>query len=119
MTKILIVVKDADMRCRHEGLLAQAISRGATKKQLASGNVVVFLNSKKSQVAILGFKNTEDKFGVLATWKSPHGRVPMDAIQHIPEFYGGEGFRMESAVKKALEKLLAKRKKKTAPEVLH
>lgn len=109
--RILTLIPDADMRSRHEGLLDQAMRKGVRKKELVPGNLIVFLNTKKDRIMILGFRDEEDRFGILSSWRSPSGRVPLAAIQYIPEHYGSKGLDMDAATKKALEKLLRRARK--------
>lgn len=112
MSRIMLVVEDADMRCRHEGLLLQAVKKGVKRKELRRGNLIVFLNRAKSHLSVLGFRGEEDVFGVLSSYKSPHGRVPLEAVQYIPEMYGADGFSMDRAIKEALTDLLARKKRR-------
>lgn len=113
MSRIMMVVKGADMRCRHEGLLFQAIKRGVKREELRRGNLIVFLNKNRNYLALLGFRDDEDRFGVLSTYKSPKGGViPMESIDYIPEMYDSQGFRMDSAIRSALVDLLGKKNRR-------
>lgn len=110
MTKLLCVISDTDMRCRHEGLLVQAKKAGVEVDKLQPGVVVAFLNTAKDRLMILTKRGVDDKYGILAYYRSPHGRIMPEAIQYIPESFNGEHFDMNKATLKGLEGLLRKKR---------
>lgn len=109
MSRLLHVIEEADMRCRQEGLLDQAKKKGVNVAGLKPGDIVAFLNTKKDRLMVITMLPEKDSVGYLGYYRSPHGRVPPEAIEFIPRAMGGEGFQMNKAIRAGLVKLLAKR----------
>lgn len=118
MAKLLYVVENADLRCRHTGLWIQARKLGAKPEKMKKGDVVAFLNSEKSMIATLAITGEADSKGVLSFYVSPHGRVEPHAIRYIPECMGASGdLNMTAATRKALDELIpAKRRQNLRQE---
>lgn len=112
MSRLLHVIPDTDMRARHEGLREFAKKRGVRWKSLRPGDIVAFLNTKRDRVMVLGVLDEEDSFGLMGYYRSPHGRVAPEAIQYIPEVFGGGRFDMNAATRKALTEILERKEKR-------
>lgn len=110
--KLLHLIRETDMRCSHEGLLARAKLEGVPLTKLGPGDVIAFLNTGRDRIKVLAFTGEKDGFGVMGYYRSPHGRVPPEAMEFIPAAFGGDGFRMDRAIKEGLLKLLAKKREK-------
>lgn len=111
--KLLHVLQGADLRCRHDGLTAWA--KQEKKVDFAAckpGDIVVFLNTEKNKLSLLVMLEEKDSAGFLGYYKSPHGRVPPEALEFIAEAIGARGFNMNTAIRKGLQKLLAKKGRK-------
>lgn len=113
--KLLHVFSDTDMRKRHEGLMDYAKEQGV--KSPKAGDVLAFLNAKRDRIIVLSFIDEKDCFGVMGYYRSPHGRVPMEAIQYIPQAFGGEGFDMNKAIRAGLVELLSKKARPSGVEI--
>lgn len=114
MSKLLHVIENADLRGRHGSLLEQAKKEGVKVDDWKPGDIVAFLNTKKDRLVVMTMLPEEDSHGLLGMYKSPHGRVPAEAIEFIPLAFGGEGFQMNKAIRAGLEKLLYKRVRKVS-----
>jgi hypothetical protein len=86
--------------------------RGIDFSSLKPGDVVAFLNRKENMLRVLCRLPEQNTWGFVGTYKSPHGRVPPEAIQYITQAMGGQGFNMNKAIRLGLEKLLGKRQRK-------
>lgn len=111
--KLLAIFWDTDFRARHEGLLEKARnSQTIARRHMHPDDMLCFINAKRDRVIILTGLNDDpdapEKFGVLAYYRSK-GRIEPTAIQYIPDCFNGENINYNSALKKALEKNLAKR----------
>lgn len=116
MGRLLHVIEDADMRCRQEGLIAQAKANKVDMASLKPGDIVAFLNTKKDRLMVMTMLQEEDSHGFLGYYRSPHGRVPPEALEFIPRALGVDGFQMNKAIRAGLAKLLAKRGHKVEGE---
>lgn len=116
MARLLYIVSDADLRCRHDGLWLQAKKLGASPDKMKKGDVVAFLNSNKNMIAIIAITGEEDSKGVLSYYVSPHGRVEPNAIRFIPECLGARGeMNMTAATRSALEELIPEKRRPSTP----
>ena len=113
MARILHVIQNADFRCRHEGLMAMARKAQVNMDELRVGDIVVFLNVARDRLICISVLPEQDSFGLLSYYRSPHGRVPMEAIQFIPQAFGATGLNMNAAIRSGLEQLLKKKTRKT------
>lgn len=111
MGRVLHVIEGSDLRCRHQGLRDLAKKQGCDFSKFKVGDIVVFLNNDKTHLAILVMLDEAESFGFLGQYKSPHGRVPPEAIFFIPQALGMKGFEMNKAIKCGLEKLLSKKRR--------
>ncbi len=114
MTRLLHVIEDTDMRCRQEGLLEQARKKGVKVADLKPGDIVAFLNTRKDKLMVMTMLPEKDSAGYLGYYRSPHGRVPPEALEFIPRALGGDGFQMNKAIRSGLLKLLAKKGRHSA-----
>ena len=110
MPRLLYVIPDTDMKNYQAGLVRHLSERGIDFKNLKNGDVVAFLNRKETILRVLAVLPEKNTLGFVGTYKSPHGRVPLDAIQYITQCMGGHGFNMNRAIKMSLEKLLGGRR---------
>lgn len=102
---------DTDMRGRHEALKQKAKDAGVNFEKLKPGDLLAFVNAARDRVMVLAPVSGEaDSFGVLAYYRSPHGRIDEFALQYIPEAFGGGKLNMAKATEKAVLQRLAKKK---------
>lgn len=104
------------MRCRQEGLWEQAKKGGVRINEIRPGDIVAFLNTKRDRLMVMTLLPEKDSVGFLGYYRSPHGRVPPEALEFIPRALGAEGFNMTKAIRSGLLKLLAKRGRGTQEE---
>lgn len=90
----------------------QAKKDGVKTDALKAGDIVIFLNADKTKFMLLAMTAERDSQGVLCYYRSPHGRVPPEALQFVPEAFGGQGFNMNRAIRIGLERLLAKKSRR-------
>lgn len=98
--KLMHIFFDTDMRCSHDGLRAICHKEGL--KNIGMGSVVVFINHRQTHIKILAGTDEKDSLGIVASYKSPHGRVDTHAIQFIPESFGGANINYSKALEKSL-----------------
>lgn len=111
MARLIYVVPDINMGSQHLGLMKQLSDRGIDFKKIKPGDIVAMLNRRESILRVMAALPEKDSFGFLGTYKSPHGRVPLEAIQFIAGSMGGTGFDMSKAIRLGLERLLGKKEK--------
>lgn len=103
--RIIRLVDNVSMGLGHQGL--HRLMLGNFKldiTKLEDGQLVMFLNKKKDKLKIIGKSGT-----VLGYLKMPNGRrIMLDAVQYIPQTFGGSGFDYDLALKKALRARLVK-----------
>jgi len=114
--KLLRIFKDVDLRGGHEGLLEVARKEDKDARPRA-GDVIAFFNTRRDKVKVLAFTDEEDGYPVLGYYISPSGRVPPECVEFIAESFGGGGLKMNEAIRKGLEKHLAKRRRGAEPTV--
>jgi hypothetical protein len=108
-SRVLHILENTDMRARHEGLRDFAKKNKVDISKMNEGDIVVFLNAKKDRLMCLVVLPEEETFGFLGYYRSPHGRVPPEALEFIPRAFGGSGFNMNASIRAGLTKLLAKK----------
>lgn len=111
MPRLLYVIPETNMACQHVGLVKQLKERGIDFKKFKPGDIVAFLNRRETMLRVMAVLPEKDTFGLLASYRSPHGRVPLEAIRYIPEAFGGGSFDMNKAIEKGLFDLLSKKKR--------
>lgn len=91
--KITRLFLNTDLRCGFEGLRLVAKKSGET-------DAVVFMNTART-----AFKMLTGEY--LVYFKTGGRRIPIEAIKHLPEHFGGSPAQMDAAVRKSLEEKLA------------
>lgn len=104
------------MCCQHVGLIKQMKKRGIEFANLKPGDVVALLNRAETILRVMAVLPEKDSYGFLGSYKSPHGRVPLEAIKYVAESLGGGGLNMNRAIKKGLEDLLGRESKAVISE---
>jgi hypothetical protein len=89
------------MRQNFDGLRSLALKE---KSDLSS--TIIFLNRKSTMFKIL----QDNKY--LTYYRSEHGKIPLEAIQHLPASFGGSEAEMTNAIKKVLMEKIMRRGKK-------
>lgn len=112
--KVITLIDNVPMGNGHNGL-AEIAKKVAKIKvdELATGEVLMFLNRAKDKLKILGSRGV-----VVGYLKMPKGRrIMLEAIQYIPQTFGSNGaINYDSALTKALtERLQAVRTKHMSP----
>lgn len=107
MAKLLHVLVGADMRCRQNGLIGWLkVVHKIDLEDLSPGDMIVMLNNKKSYLALIAILPEKESYQFVGYYKSPHGRVPLDALKYIANSIGSSGFNMNAAIRKGLEEIL-------------
>lgn len=115
--RIMHLFFDTDMRGRHEALAERAKQERKFNISTAKpGDLLVFINRSRDRVMVLAGTGEEDGFGVLAYYRSPHGRIDMNAIQYIPQALSGGELKMDRATCKALKVKLERKRKVAVPD---
>lgn len=101
------VFLDADCRFMLPGLLALCEKNGIDVTEKEIGNLIVFVNTKKTLIKIIACNGTIDP--VLGVYRMPpafaSGHFSLDIIAQIPRAFGYSGhFDISEAMAKALEK---------------
>lgn len=106
MNRILQVYLNADMRNGHDGLTKMAKKDKINVGSLDPGQIVVFVNGKKTKVKVYAANQ------VIAYLRLPAGQyVDLRTIQLIPKAFSAPGrLDYEAALREVLEKELAPRK---------
>lgn len=102
----------------HDGLrilLAKPVSKGGADidvTKLNDGDLVMCLNGAGDKLKVIGHNGL-----VVGYLKMPRKeRIMYDALQYIPQTFGGKGFDYNAACKRALDERLGKyAPKKTGP----
>ena len=112
--KIIQLICDVNMGLGHPGLTLMMQKRFKIDlAKLSDDKLVMFLNGKKDKLKVIGKQGM-----VLGYLRMPHSRkIMLEAIQYLPQTFGGAGFNYDAALKKALEARLggAVSTKKTGP----
>lgn len=111
--RLLYVIPETNFACQHRGLVRQLSEKGIEFSDLKPGDVIAFLNRKETMLRVLVSLPEKNTLGFVGTYKSPHGRVPPEAIQFVTQAMGGDGFNMNKAIRLGLEKLLGKKQRRT------
>lgn len=100
--KIKRVIGNVHMGQNHVGLKTQALEVGEDPATLSQGEMLVFLNGKRTKMKIL-----DSSGNVLGYYSHPTGRIPLEAIHFIPKAFGAKGFDMPRAIKLMLQHKLS------------
>lgn len=102
--RIKTLVQGVHMGLGHDGLarlLKKPVRQGGADldlHDLAMGDLVMCLNGKGDKMKVIGHKGL-----VLGYLKLPRGqKIMAEAIQFIPNTFGGDGFDYDQAVRRAL-----------------
>jgi hypothetical protein len=102
--RIVQLILDADMRCRHDGLAKVAKDAGVDVDTLTDGQFVVYLNRKRNYLCLYGSRN------LLASVRLKTGTIDVDTIRFIPGIFMAKGrLDYNDALRKALELKLPRR----------
>lgn len=93
------VFLDTDLRCAFEGL--RAVAKGA--KTDLDGATVVFMNRRCTAFKVI------HKNAYMVYYKNNDKRIPLDALRHLPEHFGGSEMEMTAAIRKTVEEKLGVR----------
>jgi hypothetical protein len=84
---------DVDLRQSHEGLRQHASRRGYKLSDLGPGEAYLFVNVSMSAYKILmNVVGEKDSLGIVSSYRSPHGRMELGAIQYLPKTWDDKGF---------------------------
>lgn len=104
--RVTHIFRDADLRGQHNGLTQMALDHKVRLDKLGGGDHVLFINTRTDKVKIMSAA------GVLSYYRSPKGKLNLNAIAHLPEAFAAGKFSWEKADNAALDKLLEKFEKK-------
>lgn len=89
--KLTRVFLDQDLRCSFEGL-----RKIADEAKTDLGGTIVFINAKKTSFKLL------HQNSYLVYYKNGNRRIPLEALRHLPETFGGTELEMKGAIRKSL-----------------
>lgn len=112
MARIIHVFFDVDMRAGQAGLAEVAKKGGKSVKKLQPGEFVCFLNSQKTIIKVLAPTGEADSFGILSQYRSPHGKIDLNAVDYIPAAFGAGSFNMNKALRMSLEAKIGKKRER-------
>lgn len=105
--KIVRLFQDVNLANSHLGLTDMAKRAGYNPATMDDNSFLIFINRAQTMVKVLTTSN------VLAFYRSPKGRLTMDAIQNIPAaFMSNQQFEMTKAIEMALEKMLERKRER-------
>ncbi len=84
---------DVDLRRAFEGL--REVAKGQSTP-LTEHSTILFMNARMTAFKLL----RANKY--LVYFKNGNRKIPLDALQHLPEFFGGTQFEMSRAIEKSL-----------------
>ena len=96
--KITRVFLSSDLRCSFDGLRALATKE---KTNLVK-TTVIFINTARTKFKLL----VDDKY--LIYYSNGSRRIPLEALVHLPQAFGGTDVEMNQAIRKSLEERLRK-----------
>lgn len=95
---------NSDLRCGHQGLSDLAKKDGIRVKDLAPGEMIVFVNAKRDRVKVYASSN------VLAYLRLERGSIDLNTIREIPKAFQGSGkIDYDKALKETVESALMRR----------
>ena len=103
MNRLISVFPNTDLRSGHAGLTKVALKAKRDVSKLEPGNFILFINRNQSAFKMFASNN------MVVHYKSPRGRIHIDAIQYLPACFNGEKLNYNKALGMALEKTLGKR----------
>jgi hypothetical protein len=95
--KIARIFMDVDMRCNFEGMREVLKSAKIDLDTIKSDYVVILMNRRKT-----AFKMLVDN-AYIVYYKNGNRRIPLEAIQYIPQRFGGSEMEFNKAVEKSLK----------------
>jgi len=106
MSRIAKLIEGVHMGLGHQGLAAlSAKELGIDVEKLTDGDLLLFINRRGDKLKVLGGKDR-----VIGYIRAPGGsKLMKDALQYLPQTFGGQGFSYERAVRIALTKRLGER----------
>jgi hypothetical protein len=99
--KIARVFLDFDMRCSFEGIRETLKKNKIDLKTIGSDFVVILMNRKTTAFKIL----IDNAY--IVYFKNGNRRIPLEAIQYLPQRFGGSEAEFNKAVEKVLLQKLA------------
>jgi hypothetical protein len=113
--KIKLLVQNVPMGRSFDGLAQIAKAMKCDPEKLSEHEVVMFLNTAKDKMKILGRTGSDKSFvEVIGYIRAPRGlTLSLDAIQYLPQTFHDKGrFDYDAALKMALTKALVAHRKK-------
>lgn len=104
MNKLMHVFFEVNMANQHHGLAEIASAKKVDIKNLKPGEMVCYVNAPQTALKILASTGEENGHGVIAYYKSPKGRLDLQALRFIPEAFSGSGLNYKEALRKTFEK---------------
>lgn len=96
MPRIQEIFFDTDLRNGLDGLIDVAKKRNVDIDKLKKGDFLVFVNTKRDKMRLVPCKD------LFANYRSPTGRIELNMIRHIPEYFDGSELGFSKALEKAL-----------------
>jgi hypothetical protein len=92
--RITRIVFDADLRSQFDGLRLAAKELGTT---LGPESRVIFVNRKRNSFKLLSGNQ------YLIYYRSPKGRIPLEALRYLPQQFGGSELEVTEAISKSFK----------------
>jgi hypothetical protein len=112
--RVLQVFLNSDMRCNEPGLTIIAKKNGIDATKLQIGQYLIFINRSQTMLKVFAFGR------VIASYRSPHGRLEPLMLVEIPKAFKGVGMNFDAPLKAALFELLKKyRRRRVDTEIIN
>ena len=96
------VFLDSDLRCGFQGLIEMARDTGWRVEEKSEGTMTLFINKKQTKFKLMIGKH------YIVYYSNGHRRIPLEAVQHFPEFFNGKQIDVSKAIEKQILKSRSK-----------
>lgn len=101
--KIARIVLDFDMRCNFEGIRETLKKQKIDLDTISDDFVVILMNKANTAFKIL----VDNSY--IVYFKNNGRKIPLEAIQYLPEKFGGSEMQYNNAVRKTLQDRMARK----------
>jgi len=95
--RIARVYFEQDMRCNFPGLEAVMRKEGVDPQTLPSGSFTLFMNAARTKFKMMVGN------AYLVYFSNGNKRIPLEAIQHLPQFFDGTTLDFAKAIEKSVK----------------
>lgn len=90
------VFLESDMRCGFRGLLLSAHKAGWKPEEKPEGTMTLFINRTQTKFKLLIGTH------YLVYYANKSRRIPLEAVQHFPQFFDGKSIDVPKAIEKVI-----------------